>query len=72
MRETLCLLLLLGGLFLSPPAGLAAEEQPSPGEPLEEVKISKEDQEIIKMMELLQRMDLLQDLDVMAASEEKQ
>jgi len=68
MSRKICTLILAGVLLVLPVAGLhAAERKPKQEPPAKETKISSEDQQVIRQMELLSLMDMLKDMDILEA-----
>lgn len=68
--------LLVALLLIGSATVVVAEEQPAVTEPITnaptaaEPELSKEDQQVVAMLELLQMMELLKDLDEVTALEE--
>lgn len=66
MKQTLCALFLAGCSLLWPASNLLADEnRPPEEESAETTRISSEDRQVIKRMELLELMKLLEDMELL-------
>jgi|GEM_PF-6771413 len=77
MKRALCVIFLTGCSLLWPAGRLHAEESRAREEkPVKEVEITKEDRQVVRMIELLEMMEMLKDMELLegepkAVSEDK-